>query len=169
MIQQLTTTELIGKTLTQKLNDPDRQVRAKAAETLGKLGNPLWANAILQQFHTETDQATQLIQILALGNLQNPDVIPDLAVFVGHQNPEIRSATVSALSQIGTPVVIDYLRHALNDQEANIRAIAATGLGEIGSEEVIPALAAACSDRDDTVRLNAVEALGKIGDRYSHR
>ena len=49
MVQQLNNTQIAINTLLNKLNDSLPQIRAKAAEALGKIGNSSLADTLVSQ------------------------------------------------------------------------------------------------------------------------
>ncbi|MEB3310208.1 MAG: HEAT repeat domain-containing protein [Snowella sp.] len=167
MVQQLNPTQLVVHTLSNKLDDSSPQIRAKAAESLGKIGDRMATDTLLNHLHEETDLETRRTIIQALGQIGQESAIPYLALFLADINPSIRIAATESIGKIGTEKAVSYLVQSLTDEEPQVRAIAATALGEIGTEETLPPLSHACSDADDNVRLSAVEALGKIGHRYA--
>jgi HEAT repeat protein len=167
MIQQLNPTQLIFDTLSHKLDDDLPQIRAKAAESLGKIGDRIAVETLINHLLNETDLETQRTIIKSLGQIGQESVIPHLAPFLADNEPTIRIATATALGQIGTEKVLSYLLQSLTDQNPKVRTVAAIALGEIGTEATLAELSQACSDPDDEVRLSAVDALGKIGYRYA--
>lgn len=167
MIQQLHLTQIAIDTLSQKLDDSISQIRAKAAESLGKIGDNTAVDTLNYHLTIESDLMARQNIIQALGEIGHESAIPHLASFLADSNPNIRIITSESLGKIGTEKAVSYLITSLTDEEAKVRATAATALGEIGLEDAIPYLVNVCSDEDDSVRLSAVDALGKIGSRYA--
>ena len=167
MIQQLHHTQIAINAISKKLDDSVPEIRAKAAEALGKIGDMNVVGILVGHLQSENDINVKLNIIYALGEIGHESAIIDLVSFLNDSNPDIRNATVKALGKIGNEQAVSCLIQSLRDTNATVRATTAKALGEIGLEDAISSLADACSDDDDTVRLNAVEALGKIGSRYA--
>jgi HEAT repeat protein/energy-coupling factor transporter ATP-binding protein EcfA2 len=124
--------------LLDSLHNPDQDVRAAAAQTLGKLGS---------------DKET---------------VIPALFNTLHDTNRNVRLGAAQSLVRLGTSGedVISILLDALHDPDQDVRLGAARSLGELGSgkETVIPALIDALrNDPFVLVRETAVHSLGQLG------
>ncbi|MEG3435998.1 HEAT repeat domain-containing protein [Pannus brasiliensis CCIBt3594] len=167
MIQQLPNTQIAIDTLSKKLNDSIPQIRAKAAEALGKIGAHRVADTLISHLQQENDSDVRLSIIRALGNIGTESAIPALASCLSDANSDIRVNVAEALGKIGNEKAVQYLIQSLTDSDAKVRTTATIALGEIGLEDAIPHIAKVCSDEDDNVRLSAVDALGKIGSRYA--
>ncbi|GCA74831.1 hypothetical protein MiTe_01657 [Microcystis aeruginosa NIES-2520] len=60
MVQQLNNTQIAINTLLNKLNDSLPQIRAKAAEALGKIGNSSLADTLVSHLIGENDLNVRL-------------------------------------------------------------------------------------------------------------
>jgi hypothetical protein len=120
-----------------RLDDPDPEVRRRAADALGGLGG--------------TSHAT----------------VEALTKALGDADAHVRSTAASSLGELGTqsasaaPALVERLK----DPDSNTRARAASTLGEIGAEPslVVPALIEALHDPDVVVRCQAANALAETG------
>jgi HEAT repeat protein len=156
--------------LAAALRDPEKYVRARAADALGKLGNssPDVISALIAALR-DSDSDVRASAADALGKLGNssPDVISALIAALRDSEWHVRARAADALGKLGnsSPDVISALIAALRDPDSNVRASAADALGKLGnsSPDVISALIAALRDPDSNVRARAADALGKLG------
>ena len=163
-------TQTIINALSTQIGDQNPDIRAKAAETLGKVGGESELQILIDHINNE-NAGVRLNIIQALGNiikrldrLENDSILAHLVNYISDSNPYIRTATVETLGKIGSEKAVNSLFQSLNDSEATVRATAAEALGQIGSELAINSLIQAFNDPDETVRIYAIEAVGKIVD-----
>jgi predicted NACHT family NTPase len=148
-------------TFSQALTDPEPQVRAKAAESIGQLK----IQAAIPNLTAQLNDPSPLVRlsiIYALGQLHAGSAIPQLIPLLLDESPEVRSTTAHTLGKIGNEHTIAYLLTTLKDISPTVRANAAQALGEIGSESTIPLLLEAFNDADDSVQIHAIESVSKI-------
>ncbi|MBW3598196.1 MAG: HEAT repeat domain-containing protein [Planctomycetes bacterium] len=127
--------------LTSSLQDEDGEVRAAAAEALGKIGD------------------------------RNPNIVASLLELIDHeQNDAVLHAAMAALRRLGVPRDADPapLLRALNSDEESVRQEAAWLLGELTPQDgkldlVAAALIDALSDESRGVREIAYGSLGQLG------
>jgi HEAT repeat protein len=130
--------------LGETLKDENKDVRRRAAEALGKIGQGAEeaAPALIQSALKDKDK----------------DVRKNAAYALGLTGPKAEKAILRS--------VVTALIQALKDKNEDVRRGATWALGEIGpkAEEAAPALIqSALKDKNPSVRYNAAEALGKIG------
>jgi HEAT repeat protein len=119
--------------------DPDPNVRATAALSLGKAG--------------EAAETRSVIQALLLATVD--------------KNAHVRRSAIEALIEIG-PSPVQYpefaviARKSLNDEDANVRAAAAFAIAKSDPETAIPTLVATLKDADGDSRSEAARQLGNI-------
>ncbi len=147
-------------------NDPNPTVRAKAAESLGKLGDQAVTPLLLTAL-ADSHLVVQCSAIQALGHLGNEAAIPQLLQVLENGATTTRQAAAAALGHIGSEAAIPGLLNALNDQAPAVRGTAASVLGAMGVEVAIPALLNLLTDSDPTVEAHAVEAIGAIGSQLA--
>jgi len=150
--------------LIDRLSDTDPEVRAAAAEALGKIGAKAAIQALENRMNDNAEESkVRVSAAVALGKMGNKKAIEFLINMLTDQDEVVRVRAASALSEVGKPAV-DLLLEALKSKEAQKRWGAAKALGEIGCKEAIPALAKATKDENEDVRIASVVSLGRIGD-----
>ncbi len=121
----------VARWLTAALEDPDPQIRARAAYALGQMG--------------ETSTLTRLMT--ALGErflsspahdrpalvLPTPEMVDALVAALQDSEARVRQAAAEALGQVRAQRAIPALQQALQDPDAGVREAAARALGEIGT------------------------------------
>lgn len=134
------TVDAIATALTEALSSPDAEVRAAAAESLGRI-EPL-PPAAVSALVAALDDSDPYVQEEAIS-----------AVSRAARNGQLESAQVS-------PAMIRLLRH----EDADVRAEAAEALGRLGSADgaIVESLTGALDDQDEDVREEAMESLGRI-------
>lgn len=120
------------------------QVRAEAAEALGRLG-------------AEGGP----------GSLAGAEAVDHLADALADADPVVRAAAAEGLAGLGDEDAVLPLLHALDDDDAEVRQAAGPGLVALliglGPSGAVAALDAAMQDEDDTVRASAARELGRLG------
>ena len=154
--------------LTEALSDEEPQVRAAAAEALGKIGRAS-ATALPQLFLQvrDPDATVRVKAVEALPNIaRDTSIVDALVVAVSDSAPEVRRAAAAALGALGvsTSKSIAALAGALKDSSAPVRAAAALSLAEIGppARDSRVALLAARRDASPQVRRVVEDALRRI-------
>ena len=119
--------------LVAMLEDPDVQVRAAAAESLGEIGVP--------------DAVDPLVEVM-----EGRD-----------EDWSVRARAARSLGKLGDAKAVDPLIASLNDMTVPVREMSVIALGEIGDPAAREALEkVARLDSDLETRYEAEEALGKL-------
>jgi HEAT repeat protein len=172
------------KPLIAILKDDNEDVRLRAAEALGKLGDaraitPL-VTALLD--HIDRDEGMQSEVVAALDQLgtqlDNTAILvqamePLIAAFWGNDY-NMRQRAVQVLGMLDTRVVepliaalsdnVESLMSALEDSDSDVRSVAVLALGRSGNPRAIELLIPSLQDNDEDVRLLVAWVLGKSGD-----
>jgi HEAT repeat protein len=162
-------------------NDPDTQVRAASAATLGHyvlMGE--WGqirervagrivDALLAQFRREDDPVAVRRAVLeSLGNAAHPDVPELIDRSYERGGDEMRLSAVFAMGRTADrrwmPVIMDELGN--DDPEMRLEAIRAAG--NLGFSDPVDRLVNLLYDDDLETRLAAVAALGQIGSEAAY-
>jgi HEAT repeat protein len=143
------------KPLLVALKDHDQEVRWKAVEALGKLGDrrafePLVL--LLKERHV-----TNLLP------LPRRDGRPARSSFT-IEDEKLRYQAAKALGDLGDNRAVKPLSVALKDQDSVLRFTAAEALGNLGNVGAVKPLIRTLKDPESVVRGYAVEALGKLRD-----
>ncbi|MFN7140896.1 MAG: HEAT repeat domain-containing protein, partial [Limisphaerales bacterium] len=85
--------------LCETLNDGSNSVRAAAAESLGKIGEPRAQDALVPLL-SDAEPAVRVAAISALGHLGNADTLFHLLPLLQDDDSEIRRVTSNALNEI---------------------------------------------------------------------
>ncbi len=136
-----------------------REVRARAAEALGKIASvEANATALGKEMVEKINQA-----LIA----QLPD--PRLTLLPG--NKLLASLTITALMRVRLPSCVEPLARQLKSRDAEVRAQAANALARVRHpiNAAVPALLELLSDRDINVRANSVRALGREASAFEPR
>ncbi len=163
----------IATELTQRLADPDIDVRFEAARALGRIraNDESSRGVLLSLLDDEGIQPLMTASIVtALGERSDVDLAllaPRYGKLLSHEQAEVResvSAAVATWSQQAAPL-IEPLLIALDDEEPLVRENAALALGCAGvaSEAILTALQSASADEDEVVAEAARESLHRLG------
>ena len=159
--------------------DGDANVRLRAADALGKIGDaraiePLTAalededpsvravvaNALSMIKGAEMGQA----RAAAFGRIKDAKTVEPLIAALKDEQAVVRSRAASALGRIGGDGAVEALAAALKDEDAGVRTAAALALAQIKDAKAAQPLIAALKDEEAGVRGAAAEALGRIRD-----
>jgi len=155
--------------LIDRLSDTDPEVRAAAAEALGKIGAKAAIQALENRMNDSAEESkVRVSAAVALGKMGNKKAIEFLINMLTDQDEVVRVRAARALSEVGMPSV-NLLLEALKSKEAQKRWGAAKALGEIGCKEAVDELAKATKDDNEDVRIAAVVSLGRIKDKRAIR
>jgi HEAT repeat protein len=170
------------------LEDPDSEVRARAAVTLERLGV---LDTLIERL-AEVDPGARekllvagqagVVEVL-IGALQHPDtrvrfVLTELLGEVRHPSvsaallgrlqvetdPRVRAAVVRSLAQLQEQTAAEPISRLLGEQDQVIRVEAVRALERIHVAEPHVLLASAVRDPQPRVRAGAAVVLGKVGD-----
>jgi HEAT repeat protein len=150
--------------LIERLEDPDREVAAAAARSLGRLGDPSAVEPLVAALaHGRLPRAACAHALLSLG----PAALPELHSLLAEadDDADLKEFVVELIGLLGGGTDATVLVGLLRDPSAEVRARAARALGRLGAEEAATELRAALGDRIPFVRANVAHALGAIGDR----
>lgn len=107
--------------LLEALQDRDWQQRARAAETLGKIGDPATVPHLLWALYGDRDEWARASLIRNLGKIGDPSAIPALAEQLNDTSwwfdQRICDIAAAALEAIGTPEALDVVGKWRREQE----------------------------------------------------
>ena len=116
--------------LIRQLDDPDGDVRDRAAEALGDMG-PAALPALVAALNVRSTQK-RLGAIAAIGRIRDPAAVVPLSAFICHETEiETRAAAVLALGETGDRSVIPLCETLLQDPDRYLRYSAAVTLGKL--------------------------------------
>ena len=116
-------------------NDPEADVRAAAADTIGGL-KLTQAFPDLQKVYYETsDWLIKFSIIAALGELGNQDAFDLLIDALKSDNSLLQTTAISALGELGNPQAIDLLIPFANDEDWQVRHRLAQAFGNLRGEK----------------------------------
>jgi HEAT repeat protein len=113
--------------LVRSLDDPEDEVRAKAAGALGRLGDRRAVGYLLEHLLTDPAPFVRVRIASALGQFGGPEVVDRLVRALGDPAWWVRMRSVEALEQIGS-VAEGPLLVALDDPDSEIRVRASVAL-----------------------------------------
>jgi HEAT repeat protein len=140
----------------------DYNVRRRAVEALGKIGDPKAVDPLINALKDE-DEYVRKNAAGALGKIGDPKAVDPLINALKDDDIGVRWRVVEALGKLGDPKAVDPLTNALKDENKYMRQGAAEALGKIGDPKAVDALINALKDEEWFMRHRAAEALGKIG------
>ncbi|MEK7349155.1 MAG: HEAT repeat domain-containing protein [Candidatus Eisenbacteria bacterium] len=157
-------------TLESALRDPSPLVRREAAFALALVGDSLAVPALLDRLERESDAASRVAAVIALGNCGTMGARSGGAVgralagsLRSPRTPE-RWAAALAAARLRDSSLVEPLQRAARDPRPDLRWRAAYALGKIGDRRGAPALRTLSFDKDAMVRAVAARAIGEVGD-----
>ena len=134
--------------LLRKLQSESAEIRAYAAEGLGKVGD-VYAVIPLIEALTDDNTSVRRFAISSLGHLRDARAIDSLITFLHDKEPDMRCAAVVALGELGLTEervdnppeqVIEALIGSVNDLDRSVCSAAVVALGRIGNPQAVSAL-----------------------------
>ena len=155
------------------LHDSSNDVKAAAAEALGKIGNPKADGPLAQTLLTNRTGAVREISValIAIAAVAPPPpgkpnpkpAIDALSPLLSSGEEEVRRTATETIGQIGSENAVVPLAGMLKDREPAIREIASDALRGLADERVVPQLIAALNDDDWRVYHAARDGLAHVG------
>lgn len=148
----------------RSLTDSDPNVRAVAAEALGKSRRISSIAQLLNALNDE-EQAVRFSVIEALGNIGSAEAYPALVTLYEQGEPyRVRQASLEAISQLGLPEAEDLFLGALVSSDWRTRKTAVEGLDELPrlSRQAAVALAETLADPVNYIREHAAKLLARV-------
>jgi len=185
--------------ITERLTDPDQQVRRFAVAALGALGGEAAAkglmmaaadkdavvrSSVMEAFGRvggssaapvllaglgDTATEVRLFAARSLGALHEKTATPALLKMLAEKDPVVRAQAAESLGMMGDPLAAPSLITATADADLAVREAAVIALGALGSPKTVEVLIRLATDSDMNVRLAAVKALGRIPDERSRK
>lgn len=118
------------------LNDPEPDVQAAAADSLGALKLTQAFEDLHQVYHNTPEWLVQLSIIAALGELGDPRGLELLSDGLNNGNELIQTVAISALGELGDRRAIPMLLSRASDPDWQIRHRLAQALSRLGGDEV---------------------------------
>jgi HEAT repeat protein len=150
------------KGLALLLRDERYFVRQRAAQALGRIGEP--AVDLLLEMSSSSTPATREAAVEALGSTASKRAVDRVIESLSDSNSNVRSAAVRALGESSSESAVPHLMALLRDESSALRGQAAASLAKLGAV-ALPSLISALKDSKPSVRQLAAEALGDIGSR----
>lgn len=155
--------------LLEALNDSKWDVRTKAMDALGEIGDTSAVKPLIKILKDKKkEDIERAYAASALGRIKDPRAVKHLIAALKSGDPDkkawfsnIRGQAITALGEIGDPRAVKPLLEALNSKNAAIVQAAAEALGKIDDERTIKPLINVLKDSRGYGRQDALEALGK--------
>jgi HEAT repeat protein len=158
--------------LIRLLEDPDSDVRNRAAYDLGRIGNEVAAPQLIQAALQEIEIDEEVFETItdSLGKIRSEGIISILITLLQSPHLNERITAASGLGKTGSKQAIPLLTGLLEDHSLKMRRTAIFALGQIGSKDSAIALVKALQDPDLMVRCDVAMSLGLVGclDEFSH-
>jgi HEAT repeat protein len=150
-------TQTAVEIVVRQLSDPNAEIRAAAAEALGRSSDSLVLPALERAI---ADPGTQQGAALAYARLGSTSCGPLVGLLKSSQ-PSVRAAAAEGLARCGDRYVAD-LRAALRvEHDPTARHAIVRSLGASRTEDALEELVSLLKDGDPEMRFAAVQALGR--------
>lgn len=151
--------------LRQGLTAEQPSLRHAAAQSLGKLGDPVALPALVEALNDEHAEVSEAIvtSLVRLGGVAPQACLAVIRPLLEAEDAFLRSSAVTVLGRLPGLEVDRALSFALKDEAAEVRQAAVRAMSERDGEEQLSALQLAMTDENVEVRRMATEALGRSG------
>ncbi|MFZ0545559.1 MAG: HEAT repeat domain-containing protein [Candidatus Promineifilaceae bacterium] len=167
---------LINPIIVMMQSDPDQEVRARAAGSLGQyivLGEweiippaktePIVEALLDQMDNPDTSMVVRRAALESLGAAYHPRVPELITAAYESRRFEMQVSAICAMGNSAdkqwTAAIIEEFEHP----DAEMRFMAARAAGQIGSSDMVDGLIELLEDEDLEVQLTAIASLGEIG------
>jgi HEAT repeat protein len=142
------------------LDDPDPEIRIRAAVALERLGVPARLMGEIERGEETPDTETMLTKFGVAGAREL------LAEHLHHASPRVRQAVVTAIRRADRKDLATELIECLRtDSDPGVRAVTLEALHALGAREAVPVALDTLGDADERVRAAATGLLGDLGGR----
>lgn len=150
--------------LIKAMKDPNAEVRALTAETLGYLGS-VKANPILLEALSDTDPNVRAEAVWALGELGLQESMPNIVNTLKDTDKAVKWNAVEALEKLANIQTIEPLLDAINDNDKFVRRKIALVLSKmrVNNEPILDLFIKLLNDEDSQLRKQAANTLGQLG------
>lgn len=145
--------------------DPDEEVRLKAAWSLGEIGDPEAVDALIAALE-DTNWSVRRTAANSLGMIGDPRAVPYLINALEDHDWHVRKYAAVSLGKMKDEKAIPILLEAMDDEDADVRWKAMLALGKMGVSAIKP-LIKTLQNKNWRVRAKSAEVLGKIGGEAS--
>ena len=146
-----------------RLKDEDADVRAAAAEALGKLEDSRAVPPLLAVIG-DRDAKVRAATAEALGRFADPRAVSGLSSLLADPELEVRKHALEALSQYESGVPVAGIVRLLSDPDADIRHDAVHAIGRFGDRSAAAGLVPLVRDPSPDVRQGAIESIANLHD-----
>ena len=154
--------------LTQLLQDPAAEIRERAVETLGHIGEVSVVVELEKLLREDKSEEVRSACAKALGEIGDPESAQVLEEALD-DTVQVRIKAVIALGQIGNAASLLVLTALLRDMLPELRYHASQALAEIGDQRSLRPIEVLALDADPMVSRGAFKALQKMGDTRSEK
>ncbi len=148
--------------LLEQLTAADLDVRLAAVVALGRIGDRRATPRLVGTLKAETALLAETAR--ALGRIGDALAFEPLLALLGHDEPAVRQAAVTAVAALGHPALAAAMTRLLKSPDAATRESAVRIVEASRCVECCEAVIAACDDASETVRSAAVEAVAALDD-----
>ena len=155
-----------------RLEASDPEVRASAADTLGRRGASRRAQVVpllRRALRSDADWRVRASSGRAIGRLAARDAVPDLVRALRDPRVDVRVVAAAALWRLPDPAAVPALLELLRDNDASARQWGVLALGVIHDRRATEPLVGLLSDPESDVRLDSIRSLGRLSDPRAAR
>ena len=145
------------------IHDPSPEVRAEAADAIGRLGDED-APMLLFELLADENELIQEAAEEALARMDPERVKPLLLRALDSEDEQIRIRGAETLGRLGDNEAAEPLVGLLRDPREHVRRAALKALGELAAEGASRVVLGALQDESSMVRQQAVASLGLLRD-----
>ena len=150
--------------LIKATTDENAQVRFKAAEILGSMGD-VAVDKLIDEFNNASGKDKRFLAF-ALKETENDKVIPCFTSAVDDEDFGVRKVAVRALGELQAADEIDSIAKSLEDEDWGVRLAAIQALGDIATDEAIDLIKdARKSEQDKDFKKSCNKAIKKAEKR----
>jgi len=149
--------------LIARLKDEDADVRAAAAESLGKLEDSRAVPGLIAAL-SDKEAKVRAAAAQSLARFTDSRALGPLSALLADPDTEVRKEALDALTQYETGVPVAGIVRLLADPDADTRHNAAHAIGRFGDRSAGAALAPLVKDPNADVRQAAIEAISELHD-----
>jgi len=155
--------QVMPRLLEQATKDRDSAATNIVLETMGKIGGPENASALLV-FLKSQDLVIRQKATDALARVADSSIVPAIMELLRNTDVNVRRAAVSVLDGIKDPRTASALVKGLKDGDWWVRELATDALSELGGGHVSQMIMELLNDDDEDIRRCAVEFFCRVKD-----
>jgi HEAT repeat protein len=149
--------------LLERMEDPDPEMRIRAAEYLSDIGGENMADKLVEMYKNEKDEDVQNRLLKCLGNFESDNIVGFLEDKISDIDKKRTISAIEALSEMTNLKALKILENILisDKYDINVKMVSAYGLAKEDNINAIEYIKTNMQSKDGSIQRLAIRTAGK--------